>query len=224
MVVQQRSINAGATIAEGKGAAGVRAFSSRPWRTYLSSGAGEGTRISGSANGSSLPHIILQPEGGRAVSSKVFVRLPRLAEVLGALQHHGGRPRRLEDQDQVGEVEGGFQVQPDGLAGGILGRLPPGAGQSERRVGHGGSGVGQPGVGPAAPAARRALAAALGVLGVGAEGLGGMAPAGRLRPQRPPVCQVAHPGVAGLFAGAACSRRAAQTCKAESRGEAEAGS
>lgn len=92
-----------------------RAFSSRSRQTYLSTGAGEGAGISGSAHGSSLPHIILQPEGGRTVSSKVFVRLPRLAEVLGALQHHGGRPGRLKDQNQVSEVEGGFQVQPDGL-------------------------------------------------------------------------------------------------------------
>lgn len=201
----------------GRGA-GARAFSSRPRQTYLSSGAGEGTGISGSANGSSLTHVILQPEGGRAVSSKVFVRHPRLAEVLGALQHHSGRPGRLEDQNQVSEVEGGFQVQPDGFARSILGRLPPSAGQAERGIGHSCWGVSQPRVGPAAPAAGGELAAALGVLGVGAEEFGGMAPAGRLRPQRPPVGQVAHPGVAGFFTGAARSHCAAQTCKAESKG------
>lgn len=210
-------MNIGAEIAERKGAA-AGAFSSQPRQTYLSSSAGEGARISGSANGSSVPHIILQPEGGRTVSSKVLVRLPRLAEVLGALQHHGSRPGRLEDHNQVSEVEGGFQVQADGLAGGVLGRLPPGAGQAERGVGHGGGGVRQPRVGLAAAAARGAPAAALRVLAVGAEGLGGVAAAGRVGAQRPPVRQVAHPRVAGLLAGTARCRHAAQTCGAESGG------
>lgn len=214
-----RSVNTGAEIAERKGL-GAGAFLPQPRQTYLSSSAGKGTRISGSANGSSLPHIILQPEGGRTVSSKVFVRLPRLAEVLGALQHHGSRPGRLEDHDQVGEVEGGLQVQADGLAGGIVGRLPPGAGQAERGVGHGGGGVRQPRVGPAAAPALGAPAAPLRVLAVAAEGLGGAPAARRVGAQRPPVRQVAHPRVAGLVAGTA---RCRHTCGAQSGAEGGSG-
>lgn len=118
----------------------------------------------------------------------------------------------------MSEVEGGFQVQADGLAGGIPGRLPPGAGQAERGVGHGGGGVRQPRLGPAAAAARGAPAAPLRVLAVAAEALGGAAAAGRVGAQRPPERQVAHPRVAGLLAGAARCRHAAQTCGAESGG------
>lgn len=114
------------------------------------------------------------------------------------------------------EVEGGFQVQLDGLLRGIPGRLPPGAGQAERGVGHGSGGVCQPRVGPTAVAAGGGLAAERGVLGVGTEGLGGMAPAGRLRSQRPSVCQVAQPGIAGLLARAACTGYAAQAWKESS--------
>lgn len=118
----------------------------------------------------------------------------------------------------MSEVEGGFQVQADGLSGGIPRRLPPGAGQAERGVGHGGGGMRQPGVGPAAAAARGAPAAPLLVLAVAAEGLGGVAAAGRVGAQRPPVRQVAHPRVAGLLAGTARCRRAAQTCGTQSGG------
>lgn len=112
----------------------------------------------------------------------------------------------------MSEVEGGLQVQADGLTKGIVGRLPPGAGQAERRVGHGGGRVRQPGLGPAAAAAPGPAAAPLRVLAVAAEGLGVVAAAGRLGAQRPPVRQVAHPRVAGLVAGTARRRHAAQTC------------
>lgn len=111
------------------------------------------------------------------------------------------------------EVEGGFQVQLDGLLRGVPSRLPPGAGLAERGVGHGSGGVCQPCVGPTAMAAGGGLAAERGILGVGAERLGSMAPTGRLRSQRPPMRQVAKPGIAGLLAWAACTGCAAQAWK-----------
>lgn len=182
-------------------------------QAHLSSSAGEGAGVSGGAQGSLPRHVVLQPKGCGAVGSKILVGLPGLAKVLRALQHHGCWPGRLEDQDQVREVEGGLQVQPDGLLRGVPGRLPPRAGPAEGGVGHGSGGMRQPRVGPAAAAASGGLAVARGVLGIGAEGLGSVAPAGRLRLQRPPVGQVAHAGVAGLLARAAHPGCTAQAWK-----------
>lgn len=56
---------------------------------------------------------------------KVLVHLPRLAEIKGTFDQHGGRPKRLEHNDQMGEMELGLQIQLHGNIFLAIFRLPP---------------------------------------------------------------------------------------------------
>lgn len=64
-------------------------------------------------------------ERTRAVVGEVPIDLPGVAEVVGALDQHGRGPKRLEVDDDVGEVELGLEVELDRHVLHAILRLPP---------------------------------------------------------------------------------------------------
>lgn len=103
----------------------------------LSSRAGASTGVTGRARRTRLSDVIRQRELCAAVSRKQLQRLPGLPKVGRALDRHGSRPRRLEDQNHVGQVEARLHVQPDLVrSAGACARRPPGVRQQEGVIGH----------------------------------------------------------------------------------------
>ncbi len=96
--------------------------------THLSLGGGRHVRVLGLAD-----HVLDVADRPRwdlrerlcAVVGEVAVHFPRLPEVVGALDEHGGRTERFEAHDEMREVELGLEVDLDGdFLAPVLG-LPP---------------------------------------------------------------------------------------------------
>lgn len=60
-----------------------------------------------------------------AIVCKVTVHVPRPTEIIRSLDQHGGRSKRSEHNDQMREMEFGFQVQLNGDIFLAIFRLPP---------------------------------------------------------------------------------------------------
>lgn len=168
---------------------------------HLSTMTGISPGVFGDARGPVASHcrpLLLHPEGGRAVGRVILQHLPRLPEILRALQRHGGGPRGPEHQDEVREVELGLQVQLHRLGLQALRRLPPRVGVPERRVGHRPRQVGQEGQAGVALGTLGAAAGAVDVgVGVEAEELRAVVPAHGLGQDPAAEGEVAHAGVTG---------------------------
>lgn len=67
-----------------------------------------------------------------AIVRKVTVHVPRLTEIVGALDQHGGRPERLEHDDQMRKMEFRFEIQLNGYILFAIFRLPPRLGPRAR--------------------------------------------------------------------------------------------
>lgn len=108
--------------------------------SYLPSGAGCGARVTGCAQRARLTEIIGQTKLQAAVVRKQLQSFPGLPKVSRTFDGHGGRPRRPEHQNHVGQTEARLQVQADLIpmpvqVGGRAGR-PPGIRMGEGVVGH----------------------------------------------------------------------------------------
>lgn len=81
--------------------------------SYLPSGAGCGARVTGCAQRARLTEIIGQTKLQAAVVRKELQSFPGLPKVSRTFDGHGGRPRRPEHQNHMGQTEARLQVQAD---------------------------------------------------------------------------------------------------------------
>lgn len=182
--------------------------------THLPSRARERARVLGSARGSALRRhrrALGHAERLLAVPGEIAQGPPGEPVVLGALQQHGGGPRRAEHQDEVREEELGLQVELQRLLLHALRRLPPGVRVAEGRVAHGRGRVrlarhGRVALGALCGGARLPNARRCRVF-VEAELLREVGTAHRPGAERPAQGQVAHAGVAGSAAAAVVLRK-----------------
>ena len=107
---------------------------------YLSSTAGCSAGVSGCTQRAWLIKIIRQTKFQAAIVRKELKGLPGLSKVSRTFDSHGSRPRWPEHQNNMGQTELCFQVQPDLilqlLRGSTWTRCPPGIRMHERVVSH----------------------------------------------------------------------------------------
>lgn len=108
--------------------------------SYLPSAAGCSARVTRRAQRARLAEIIGQAKLQAAVVRKQLQSFPGLPKVSRTFDGHGGRPRRPEHQNHVGQTEARLQVQADlvplpAQVGGRAGR-PPGIRMREGVIGH----------------------------------------------------------------------------------------